>query len=138
MNAPIAELTATETQRIEDALHVLLNAATTDLRKQHSSESRAPQSMQALTFALIDRMETWTAAQCAAADLLDYPVGEALRQAVTTLGERLYEIGGLGLMQDTLYAVAERDPANHDRRVGIMDRRWDGIGRTDKLSGWCT
>lgn len=78
-----------------------------------------------------DILRNWldaTPAQRAADALLDHPVGEALRCAVTTLGRRLHEIGGTKAMQDTLYRVAELDPANNARRIGIMDHRWDGIG----------
>ena len=84
----------------------------------------------------LGRMEM-TEAQREADSLLEDPVGEALRQGVRTLGERLYEIGGLDLMQDAIDRVASLDAATWGHRTDIMDKRWDGIGRTEGKAGWC-
>lgn len=127
MNAPVTAL-ATETAQIEAALDVLLTAA---IRAEHDSSllpERGPMSAGVLVGELIDKLQTWTKAQRAAADLLARPVWELTRQGVRTLGQRLHEIGGQGLMNEVLYRVSARDPAHESRRIDIMDKRWDGIG----------
>lgn len=39
-------------------------------------------------------------------------------------------------MQEVLYRVAERDPVNQHRRIGIMDKRWNGVGSAGGVVGW--
>lgn len=67
-------------------------------------------------------------AKRAAEDLIRDPVGTAIRKAITKLGERLHEIGGTQAMEDALYAAAELSPTDHDWRISVLDRRFDGIG----------
>lgn len=116
-----------EAQRIEAALHVILTAAVAADRSPSLILEDGPKSFSSTVSDVIERL-SWTPAQRRAGDLLDRPLSELCRQCVRTFGERLYEIGGLGLMQDVLYRTAARDPASEARRVAIMDRRWDGIG----------
>lgn len=139
MNASSLAIATTEAQRIEAALDAVLTAAIAADRNLPSlSPERGPVSAGVTAYEVIDRLSNWTKAQGAANDLLDRPVSELCRQAVTTFGERLFEIGGLTLMQDTLYRVGERATADQGRRVAIMDHRWDGIGRDGKNAGWCS
>lgn len=132
MNAPVSAV-LTETQRIERALDELLKTAIAT-RAPWPPKHDGPVSIAVV-------IEDWlggTSAQRAASDFLDNPVGEAVRKAVTTLGRRLYEIGGLQLMHDVLDRVAPLDPTKESRRIAIMDKRWDGIGREGGKSGWCS
>lgn len=135
MNAPVRALSS-ETAQIEAALDVLLRAAVAADRERPLRPERGLISAGDLAFAVIDRMKTWTPAQQAAAELLQRPVWEAVRQAVSTLGVRLHEIGGLPLMQDVCHRVAALDPDHEGRRLDIMDKRWDGIGADGANAGW--
>ena len=125
-----SDIQITELQRIERALDELLRTAIN--RPPWRPRIDGPVSIGAI----LDDFLNQTPAQRAADDLLDNPVGEAVRRAVTVLGERLYEIGGLNLMQNVLDRVAERDASHQNWRVDIMDKRWDGIGRTATNAGW--
>jgi hypothetical protein len=138
MNTQSISITATETDRIEDALDDVLSAINDNLRRGAAKPDRPMRSLREITQALVESLESWTPAQRAAADLLDAPsaAGEALRQGVITLGRRLYELGGLTLMQDVCDRVSARDPASADRRFGIMVKRWEGIGHSDTSTGW--
>jgi hypothetical protein len=122
MNAP-ATATLSDTQRIETALDELLKAAL-------ASTIRFPHPLGGMYSAgqLLDYFGGMTRAQRDADALLSDPVGEAVRRAITTLGRRLHEIGGLALMQDICDRAAALDPANEGRRMDIIDKRWDGIG----------
>lgn len=137
MNALSPHIEATELEKIEDALHRLLQAATEADRAPPLTPPRGPISASVLALEAVDRITSWTPAQRDAAALFMNPVAEALRLAVRTLGERLHEIGGQQLMTEVLDRVAERDPEHWGRRVSIMDHRWDGIGRTADHPGWC-
>lgn len=114
-----------EVQRIEDALDRLLTACTHDFNVRLRGPDRGPVSADQLSQEFLESLKG-TDAQRAAAELYDDPVGEALRQAVHALGERLYELKAD--MIDICYRVAERDRRWHDRRLSIMDHRWSGIG----------
>ena len=138
MNALSAEITDTETQQIEDALDALLSAATAADRSRPLRPDRGMISARTLMDETVQRLSTWTPAQARAHNLLRRPVSELTRQGVRTLGERLFEIGGMALMHDVLERVSERDYPNAGRRTSIMDHRWDGIGRTNTSAGWCT
>ena len=127
MNDNTINLAITEAQRIEAALHAVLSAAVVADRSPSLLMEDGPRTLGSSVTSVIERF-AWTPAQRRAGDLLDRPVSELCRQSVRTFGERLYEIGGLGLMQDVLYRVAARDPDREARRMAIMDRRWDGIG----------
>lgn len=128
----------TEVEKIEDALDQLLTTAirTDQDRAREPDYDRPPVSLRDSVAAYVERLTASTPAQRRAHDFLDRPVGEALRQAIRILGERLFEVGGLKLMSDVLYRVAERDRVQEHRRIGIMDRRWDGIGQTPTSAGW--
>lgn len=127
MNAPVtAEVD--ETLKIEDALDALLSAALRADRDPSLLPERGVERAGVIVGELLDKISNWTLAQRQASDLLHRPVAEACRQGVHVLGERLYEIGGVGLMREVLHRVAERDPANEGRRIGLMDHRWSGIG----------
>ena len=126
----------TEIDGIKYALDELLRAAVE--AKPRRSQPCEPISASVLARYTIERLIDCTEAERKAGDLILNPVGEATRQAIRTLGKRLYELGGLDLMQRVLDDVAEIDPRNEGRRIGIMDHRWDGIGRTDKSAGWCS
>ena len=127
MNAPVSAQ-ATETTQIEAALDALLTAAIRADRDPPLLPDRGPTSAGVLVGELLDKIQTWTKAQRDAADLLSRPVWEVTRKGVRTLGKRLYEIGGLSLMQEVCHRVAALDPANEGRRIGLMDHRWSGIG----------
>lgn len=132
MNA-FTDTQITEVQRIERALDELLKTAI-NTRAPWPPRHDGPVSISVLVAEGLGG----TPAARAANSLLDNPVGEAVRKAVTTLGERLYEIGGLKLMSDVLDRVAERDPGKESWRIDIMDKRFDGIGREGGKSGWCS
>lgn len=68
--------------------------------------------------------------------LVEDPIGAALRMAIRHLGERLHELGGISLMQEVCAEVAAKDPPNEQHRTTVMDRRWDGIGADDTRAGW--
>jgi len=131
MNAH-TETQITELQRIERALDELLRAAT-NTRAPWPPKHDGPVMVSAILGDYLDA----TPKQRAAEAFLDNPVGEAVRQAVTTLGERLYELGGLKLMEDVCYRVAALDAAREGWRIDVLDKRFDGIGREDGRAGWC-
>lgn len=127
MNAPVfAEVT--EVDRIEDALDNLLTAAMEADRKPALLPEQGPVSAAVSVGRVIEALD-WTQARRQADRLLDRPVPTALRLAVRTLGRRLDEIGGMKLMGDVLDRVAARAPAQEGRRIGIIERAWDGVGR---------
>ena len=125
MTAPVTAL-APEVQLIERSLDALL-AAATETRPPWPARDPGLRPIGAVLQEQLAR----TPAGNDAAELFDNPVGEMVRQGVTTLGRRLHEIGGTTLMQDVLYRVAARgcSAAERDRRIGIMDHRWSGIGQ---------
>lgn len=127
MNASPQYVTATEAEQIEHALDALLTAAIAADRSSPIRPERGMVSAGSLIKDTIERLTTWTKAQCAAEDLLSRPVAAACRTAIRTLGERLFEIGGNHLMSEVCDRVSALDPANESRRIGIMDRRWNGI-----------
>lgn len=127
MNAPVTAA-ATEAQQIEAALCSLLTAIAWADDQPSCGPDRGPVAAGMLVMEMLDRMEGWTAAQQAANDLLRRPAPEALRQAISTLGVRLHEIGGTKLMGNVLERVAALDPRHVGRRTDIMDKRFDGIG----------
>lgn len=127
MNAPVTTEVA-ETAQIEAALDFLLTAAIRADRDPHLLPETGPTSAGALVFQILEKMGSWTRAQREAADLLARPVWELTRQGVTTLGKRLHEIGGARLMHDVCDRVAALDPPHEDRRIDLIDKRWDGIG----------
>lgn len=129
MNAPVTTAALDETQRIERALDALLKLATDNLHPPWPAREDGLRHVGAILSEMLAR----TPAEQAASELLANPVAEAARQGIRTLGERLFEIGGHKLMTDVLYRVAERDRAHENRRIGIMDHRWDGIGGP---AGW--
>jgi len=134
MNAPVTAQ-ATEAAQIEAALDALLTAAIKADRDRSLMPERGPVSAGAMIGEALERRATWTPAQEAAHDLLRRPVAWALRNAVRTLGKRLFEIGGLKLMSAVCDRVSALDPANEGRRAGIIDHRWDGIG-SDQGGRW--
>lgn len=124
MAGPVA-VDVTETQQIEEALHALVTAAVSDTGYVSNLLTRdGPESIGSI----MARLDAMTPKQRTAADLIRRPVGEAVRRAIKTLGERLHEIGGQELMSDVLERVADRDPSRYGRRIDVMDKRFDGIG----------
>lgn len=113
-----------EVEGITVALDVLLTALRASAEKRQGDRG-PPISMRDSVMAI-----DWdaTEAQRVAESIVRDPLGEAIRQAITPLGERLNQIGGMKLMEDVLYAVAELCPANRDWRIAVLDRRFDGIG----------
>jgi hypothetical protein len=136
LNAPAATAQLDERVAIEAALDALLTAAITADGQPRHRPDRGPVSAGVLAGEIVERVATWTQAQREANALLDRPVAEACRRSIRLLGKRLFEIGGLPLMQDVLYRVAEMDRRAEGRRIAIMDHRWDGIGRGDGHAGW--
>lgn len=119
---------AEEVAGIKHALDALLTIATD---KSLIRRFAAPQKEEGpRPFNFIELMKTVDASQAARAttELIRNPIGEAVRSAVVVLGERLHEIGGMGLMTEVLDDTAEADPPNSSLREAIMDRRWSGIG----------
>lgn len=116
---------------IERALDALLSHAV-----ELDERPKGYQSKDAMTWSEIMANMPGSEAAYLARGLIENPVLEALRQAVRALGERLFELGGLALMTDALDRVAELNADQADYRSAIMDRRWDGIGRTSEQSGW--
>lgn len=124
---------STEVARIEAALHQTLTAIH---EADANARPREPISARDSAELWIAKLKEFTSLQREVDDLLDRPVAEALRQKVRLYGERLHEIGGVSLMQEVLYRVAERDPVNQHRRIGIMDKRWNGVGSAGGVVGW--
>lgn len=122
MNAH-SNIQVAETQQIERALDELLRVAIST-RAPWPPRHSGPVSLADSLRDLLDSTE----AESSARELLDNPVGEAVRRAITTLGERLHEIGGLKLMGDVCDRVSGLDPEHWDHRTDILDKRWDGIG----------
>lgn len=127
-----------EVARIEAALDSLLatifddEAERRELRRERREAARAPSSIGEGLLRFLNSSEV----ELAAVEITNDPVGSSCRQSIRALGKRLYQLGGLQLMQDVLYRVAERDEATWSRRIGIMDHRWDGVGTTDRSVGW--
>ena len=84
MNARTAT-NLSEAQRIERALDALLTAAI-DARPPWRQQFEGARTLGSI----LSEYLAATPAQSAANDLLDNPVGEAVRQAVSTLGLRLH------------------------------------------------
>lgn len=129
---------AEEVQVIEDSLDFLLSAIElTDVVELRPRKDFTAQSFDEVVTEFTEKMG-WSKVRRAADTLYRDPVGEALRNGVRALGERLFEIGGLEAMQDVCDRVAERHDGRHGgARLGIMDHRWDGIGRDAENVGWC-
>jgi hypothetical protein len=124
MNAS-TKVDVTETQQIEEALHTLVTAAISDTGYASNILTRdGPESIGSI----IARFDAMTAKERKAHEIIRRPIGEAVRRAIKTLGERLHEIGGQELMSDVMERVADRDPRNYSRRVDVLDKRFDGIG----------
>ena len=124
MSGPVT-VDVTETQQIEEALHTLVSLAVSDVGYASNPLTReGPESVGSI----MRRFNAMTHLERTASAIVRRPVGEAVRRAITTLGERLQEIGGMKLMGDVLERVAERDPVNYGRRVDVLDKRFDGIG----------
>jgi hypothetical protein len=127
-----------EVSGIEAALDSLLatifgdEAERRELRRERREALRAPFSIGEGLLRLLNGSEV----ELAAEQIVRDPVGSSCRQSIRALGARLYQLGGLQLMQDVLYRVAERDEATWSRRIGIMDHRWDGIGNSAETAGW--
>lgn len=119
--------TAAEVEGIKHALHALLTVATDRQLIRRHKPPQKDEGPKPVSFDVMKLFEQTSAERTAATLILD-PIGESVRNSVVVLGERLHELGGSKLMIDVLDDVAERDPANHARRVSIMDHRWSGIG----------
>lgn len=69
-------------------------------------------------------------------DLLENPLGQALRAGIRAMSERLHGFlrDELALsdpgreMQSCLHNIAVRDPDQEARRGAVLDKIWDGIG----------
>jgi len=122
MNARTAT-NLSEAQQIERALELLVTTAL-------ASKAPWPRRFEGARSvgAILQDYLASTPAQQAANALIDDPVGESLRQSVSTLGMRLHEIGGMKLMGEVLDRVVSTDPATECHREGLIDHRWSGIG----------
>lgn len=69
-----------------------------------------------------------TQLELAVLDLVRNPVGQALRNGVKLIGERLHESGGISLMHDALGAVCKLSPDDNSWREAMLDRLFSGIG----------
>lgn len=129
MNAE-AKIEATELQKIEEALHVLVTVAVSP--EGYAGNPAVPDDGKMFKFWNLAQImadgEGATDIQRKARAIIDRPVGGAVRRAIKTLGERLNEIGGNDLMSEVIERVADRDPARWSVRIDVMDKRWDGIG----------
>jgi hypothetical protein len=134
--ATISADAAQEVAGIEDALHILLTTAI-DIDNERASRPRPVPDLSTFKVYTIGQLADLVGTKGKAGDIIKNPVGIACRMAVKVLGQRLYEIGGLQLMEEALDRVAERDERWFGRRVDIMDKRWDGIGREGSRAGWC-
>lgn len=61
-------------------------------------------------------------------ELLKRPKEKSYSLGIRVLGERLYALGGMDMMQQALALAALRDPSTDSWRMAILDHRWDGIG----------
>jgi hypothetical protein len=114
-----------ETAKIEDALEALLVAARRHaVENPREGSARSFQELNADFAARAPRSEAHRRAD----ELIDDPVAVALRRAIRDLGRRLFEIGGTGLMGNTLEAIASRHPEDADLLEDIADRQFNGIG----------
>lgn len=133
---PTTDPVALEVAGIEDALDALLTTIVEADVREAKDRSREPFRIESMREVLAN-LDKSRAAQ-AAESLIRSPVGYACRMGVRSLGERLYEIGGMDLMTRVLDDVAEREPSKSGYRMGVMDARWDGIGRSGGNPGWCS
>lgn len=124
MNAQ-AKIQATEVELIEEALYRLVLVAVSDVGLRRVRRSGAQTVGQVLQ--LCAEKDTWTPARRSADDLLDAPVGRAARDAINTLGRRLYEIGGTQLMLDAAERVSVLT-GDYCRCIGVFEHQFDGIG----------
>ena len=70
-----------------------------------------------------------TRQECIVAAILDEPIYGALRSAVRTIGEHLFEVcGGTEEMEAIMNRIADGRPHDGGRYASIMDHAWDGIG----------
>lgn len=104
------------------ALDALL-AAIKDDNERHRGDLTTPRSAGSMDW-------TWeeTELELSAYDLIRNPVGQALRNAIKLLGERLHERGGIGLMREALDGACTLNAADEGWREAILDRLWSGIG----------
>ena len=83
-----------------------------------------------------DLIKIKTPRECQINRVLNEPVRNACKNAVRLLGERLFEIGGTGLMEKVCNHVEMRGRAVRGYRAVIMDKPWDGVGRSKEHAGW--
>lgn len=129
---------ATEVQQIEAAMDALLKVCTDRSAPKPPSERSERFMLTSMADFMREEAEkqTWTKAHRGADKLLADPVGTACRQAIRTLAERLYEIGGMQALEDACERVADMDPAFWGWRTDIMDKRFNGIGFENGQIGW--
>lgn len=109
--------TAGEITLIEQALHAMLKA----IREHEQSYRRIRKPLRLISWEQIGKQSPVHA-------LLNDPIGEALRLGIKELGGRLYDLGGIGLMQAVCTRVAGLDSRWRANRETIMDYTWSGIG----------
>lgn len=128
---------AEEVAGIKHALDALLTVATDKSLTRRFVPPRKDEELRPFNFGELMKAVDASQAARATTELIRNPIGEAVRSAVVVLGQRLHEIGGMGLMTEVLDDTAEADPQNRSLRETIMDRRWAGIGRSAGSAGWC-
>lgn len=126
MNAPV-KADPVEVAMIENALDVLLSAIIAEDETEPLVPHVGLEAARDSVNRAIDQLE-WSQARRQAARLLQYPVAQALRNAVRTLGRRLHEIDPREGLDHALHRLCDRNPAEDHRRDDLLAACWDGMG----------
>jgi hypothetical protein len=127
----------TEIEKIEEALDALLTQMIKCDRTTAKEAEGVPRHFEFICAADIKPIGR---RQAQIERVIRNPVRNARKNAVYLLGERLFELtGDTRIMADICTRVAaRRDRSNADYRSMLMDKTWEGIGRTKDSPGWCS
>lgn len=115
----------------EEETHALAVALKTLAKTAYQRFSVAPPREDTLS----ERGGAWTPARAQTSEILHDPLLGAYRVAIQSVGERLFEIGGVAAMGTAIdHALDGLDGDEESYVEGLIDHRWDGIG--DGVTGW--
>jgi hypothetical protein len=113
-----------QTKDIEKALSILL----TRLIAHRKYCERQPQPPGRLELIEFDDIKVISPNDSAIDRIIEDPIEGAYLLAIRKLGERLFRLGGIDLMQDVAERVSVRSRRHPNYRGSIIDHHWDGVG----------
>jgi hypothetical protein len=113
VQAPNDKNKSAEIKKVEQTLRILLDAIERHRRPSHPDDGHIYSFKEAMALGPYYSFER-------------DPIGHSLREGVTKCGEWLWNLTrSTDKMRDSLYRVA----GNNCRRMDIMDKWWNGIGK---------